>query len=165
MLLVNRYIINSLQAHSLLYSYIPFCLLAVNNLFLIYSIHVRKKAIASDPNSSHVRKKKSMNRTVIFITLIFILMTLPSSIASIYFDQLIISSVGSVILIALDALSFSYHGLNILVLLYTNQQFKRDFKVFFCLWRNSLQLGSSMAPTSRSAPSNQLNRSTTNQTD
>ena len=91
-----------------------------------------------------------MNKTVIFITILFIAMTLPCSIASIYFDQLIISSVGSVVLIALDALTFSYHGLNFFVLLYTNQKFKNDFKVIFCLWRSSLQLGSSFAPSAKS---------------
>lgn len=141
------------QAHSFLYSYIPFVLLAINNMLLIYSIQTHKKK-----SGAQRQKKKSMNNTIIFITILFIVMTLPSSIASIYFDQLIISSVGSVILIALDALTFSYHGLNFFVLLYTNQKFRNDFKLIFCLWRNNLQLNSSFVPSAKSnttAPSNQ----------
>ena len=145
------------QAHSFLYSYIPFVLLAINNLLLIHSI--RSHHTITLTNSSKT-KQRSLNKTVLLITALFIVLTLPSSIASIYYDQLIVSSAGFVILIALDSLTFSYHSFNIFVLLYTNKKFKRDFKVFICFWRKDLRLdGSYFGSSTRQKPTSHSNQS------
>ena len=125
-----------------MYSYVPFSLLALANFLLIFSLRNRGKIGASShqastannsssANNSKSSKEKSMNRTVIIITLLFIALTCPGAIGSIYYNSLVRTKVGQLILFFLDSLTFSYHGLNFIILLLTNKKFEAEFKAIF----------------------------------
>ena len=134
-----------------MYSYVPFSLLALANFLLIFSLRNRGKighqsssaaaatttGTAANNVSSKNSKEKSMNRTVIIITLLFIALTCPGAIGSIYYNSLVRTKVGQLILFFLDSLTFSYHGLNFIILLLTNKKFEAEFKaIFYKLFNN-----------------------------
>jgi hypothetical protein len=141
--------------HSFLYSYVPFVLLTITNVCLLISIsksNNRNNMITINANrpvsmiamnspfaavvaprvTTKSSKEKSLTIMVIAMTLIFICMTCPGAIGSIYYDSLIQTEFGTLVLYLLDALTFSYHGFNIFILILTNKKFRCEFKEMFC---------------------------------
>lgn len=132
-----------------MYSIIPFVLLAVINVMLIYSTKFHNKvAIAATTTDSKIKKRRQMTITVFLITFLFILMTLPGSFGSIFFVQKINdynfikkgaivsgfyflslsqTQIGSAVIILMDDISFSYHAFNFFTLLLTNKKFLSEF--------------------------------------
>ena len=117
--------------HAFLYSYIPFILLFVTNIFLIITVKIKSKLSAVKLTDLQKRKKKLMNITVICVTLLFICFTLPGAVVSSMFNVLIQSYTGTVLLFVADSLQFSYHSLNLIILLITNRKFSRKLKYLF----------------------------------
>jgi hypothetical protein len=117
------------KIHLILYSVVPFGLILVLNSLLILKMRSRSliyiKSFSLSNSSSRKSKRNSMNKTVIILTFLFILMTLPSACASYFFDQLFVSEHGRFIVALCDAISFSYHGLNFVVYFLTNRRFRR----------------------------------------
>ena len=109
-----------------MYSYIPFSLLALLNLLLI--IHINKKKSNLEQNKTQVSKQKTMNRTVISMTLMYIIMTIPGTLVSIYYGFLIQTDWGTFLLFLGDSIDNSYHGLNFIILLITNKKFLNEAK-------------------------------------
>ena len=124
-----------LQIHSVLYSFLPFTMLAIANLLLIVFLFklsrsllvartsITISAVQSNVRSSRAQKQKSLNMTVISLTLIFILMTSASAVCSIFFESWIKSYTGTIVITLSDSICFSYHGLNFVLLLFTNKKF------------------------------------------
>ena len=128
--------------HSILYSYAPFALLAIANFLLI--LHLRLRAKKSSVKSSDAQKKKNakMNLTVIIITLLFIVMTLPSALVSIYYNDLVITYTGLAWAIFGNSIGFSYHGFSFFILYSTNSRFRDEFKgLFKCCFGNRFSSG------------------------
>jgi hypothetical protein len=146
--------------HTFLYSIGPFVLIACSNFFLIRKI-LRKKRIVPeltvriqhDVNGASVagdtvgagginymvkrvggsKKGSKMNRTVISMTLIFILMTSPSAMASFFFSTLFSTDYGTFIVNLFNCISFTYHGLNIVIMTVSNVIFRKELgKIFTC---------------------------------
>ena len=129
--MIKNYCITFKKAHTYLYSYVPFCLLAITNALLL--IHLRQTTTyITNVNSTVKREQMSINLTVILITLMFIVFTLPNAIVS-HFRLLLWSmgSDGTALMFGLDNLTLSYHAFNIVILLATNKLFLRQFKVLF----------------------------------
>lgn len=82
--------------------------------------------ITNAQNQSNSNKQKSMNITVISLTSLFIIMTLFGTLASIYYDTLLESQTGLIILYVFDAIATSYHALNFILLFITNRKFKEE---------------------------------------
>ncbi len=112
------------QVHSILYSFLPFSLLAIANLLLIiFLFKVRRSLTSLKLNAVRAKKQKSLNLTVISLTLIFILMTSPSAICSIFFEIWMKTFMGRIVISLSDSICFSYHGLNFILLLLSNKKF------------------------------------------
>ena len=79
-------------------------------------------------SSTNDKKQLYVNVSVILMTILFIVFTCPSAIASQYYNVLVTSFNGKIILFALDCFAFSYHALNIIILCLSNKQFLRNLK-------------------------------------
>ena len=109
-----------------MYSFIPFVLLAIINLLLINNLRQKQRANMENTNSSVDNKKQlQINLSVIIMTLLFFVFTSPGAIASQYYNVLVTSFNGNIILFSMDCFAFSYHALNIIILCFTNKQFTR----------------------------------------
>lgn len=111
--------------YSILYSYVPFGLLATANALLIGTLYWRARSSKAQ-TLSKTKKQKAMNRTVISISLIFIFMTAFITIGSLFYPSLIQSYTGLCILFFCDSVGFSYHGLNFFILFFTNKKFRQQ---------------------------------------
>lgn len=83
------------------------------------SLAMRKASI-----SSHTPHKKSLNKTLIVSTITFIILTLPTAIASFYFVDWIQTEEGNLLINLFDDLSFTYHGCNFFILTIMNRKFR-----------------------------------------
>ena len=114
-----------------MYSYVPFCLLAITNTLLL--IHLRQKTTSIKQAKSVSKKEQmSINLTVMIITLLFIAFTFPNVIVDQF--RIILWSMGSkgtAIMFGMDNITFTYHAFNIVILLATNKLFLREFKGLF----------------------------------
>ena len=121
-----------------MYSFIPFIFLAIINTLLIIDLrrHVQLTSESTNSAVSTTSNKISINTSVIAITLLFIVFTCPSAIASQYYNTLVTSYNGNIILFACDCFAFSYHALNIIILCMFNKQFVRKFREAFGMKRN-----------------------------
>ena len=108
----------------------PFGLLAFTNVLLIFDLRQKTNAVSA---SISVAKKNQMaiNISVVIMTLLFIVFTCPSAIASQYFVVLWNSHLGRIVLFACDDLTFAYHALNIFILSLSNKIFLRELKAIF----------------------------------
>lgn len=73
------------------------------------------------------RKDLLMNKTIVFLTFLFVLMTLPTACASFFFNDLYSSESGLIMIMLCNCVSFSYHGLHFFINLISNRVFRREF--------------------------------------
>ena len=116
--------------HAFFYSYIPFCMIAIANFLLIITILNRSQVSVVNESVAHKKMNTVMNITVIATTVLFIILTCPGAIASSYFNVLIQSYSGRIVLFVCDGLTFSYHGLNFITLFLTNKKFSKELYYF-----------------------------------
>lgn len=79
------------------------------------------------------RKQLLINVCVIVMTLLFIVFTSPGAVCSQFYNSLVISYTGNIILFASDCFAFSYHAFHIIILCVSNKQFFRKFKLTYGL--------------------------------
>ena len=113
-----------------MYSFIRFTLLAIINVLLIIDLNEQKRS-TNVQNSVIKKNQLSINLSVILLTLLFIACTSPSAVCSQFYDILVRTYTGNIILFASDCLAFSYHALNIIILCFSNKQFLRKLKEAF----------------------------------
>ena len=115
-----------------MYSYFPFILLATSNFLLIVRLNLMKNSFINHQDHGFGLRKKNMNLTVILLTSLFIVVTIPSTINTLFYPLLIQSDVGLGILYLFDSIANTYHCLNIVILLASNKKFfEETLKVFF----------------------------------
>lgn len=126
-----------------MYSLVPFLLIALANLLLVLSLYARRRRLQPSNNStqqqqstagttatvSDTKKQRNerMNQTVLVMTFLFIAMTSPIACASFFFDTLFTTDYGNFIIVLLDCVSFSYHGLNFVIMTLSNTMFRKEF--------------------------------------
>jgi hypothetical protein len=118
--------------HLFIYSIFPFMLIIILNVTLIVFLLKRKKLI--QPSSfttsrEEINSSKAIGQTVMVASLLFVVFTLPSAIASHFYSDLIMSDIGSTYLILSNCLSFSYHGLNFFLFYLTNKVFGKEAQI------------------------------------
>ena len=111
-----------------MYSYIPYLALVASNagLIIFLSLH-QKKHTASSSSQATGTRKSSVNITVISITLLFVVLTFPSSVISIYFDKLFTVEWGFVVIFSGEFLQYTYYALSFPVLMISNKRFREKF--------------------------------------
>ena len=83
-------------------------------------------AEGSTADTANLNRVKSLTTTVMSITLLFIVMTSPVSVASFFYNDLVETYAGLMVLNFLNSLCFTYHSLNICILLVTNKKFSSE---------------------------------------
>jgi hypothetical protein len=87
------------------------------------------------------------------VTIAFIILTMPGALCSYYFADLINLQYGRVILTFFDTITFSYHGLNSLILFMTNNIYRREVKKLFKFY-NTTPFQASKTNTANTAKHN-----------
>ena len=101
----------------------------ISNTGLIYYLRSIQKN--SSLNDQQKKRQASVTITIIAMTLIFILLTMPATLVAAYYNELVTSYKGQVLLVAGDSCGFSYHALSIIILSVTNKRFFRKLKGIF----------------------------------
>lgn len=121
---------------------------ATPTTFTSHMLHMNSQLHNNNHHNNHMQTSKTsnthletgkkqsrnerMNKTVLSITFMFIAMTLPSACASFLFDTLLTTDYGNFIIVLLDCISFSYHGLNFIIMTFSNTMFRKEFfKILF----------------------------------
>ncbi|CAF1051332.1 unnamed protein product [Brachionus calyciflorus] len=114
------------------YSYAPSASLGLAKMLITHLYTTRKPNCGqSGQNDKKKNKQDQMTKTIIYMTVTFILITLSNVTASFYFNTLIITDYGSALLRLTDMLSYAYHGLNFIVFYISNNRFRSEFKKVF----------------------------------
>jgi hypothetical protein len=130
------------QAHLMLYSIIPFILLGLSNLFLLQKSYKsfrykKRKSLHESLHRNNTTRKSikvrsaSFGKTIIFLTLLFFIMTLPTAVVSFFFNRLITTNEGKFFITLSNCISFSYHGLNYFIYNMSNKKFRSESKNTF----------------------------------
>lgn len=84
-----------------------------------------------------------MTITILTFNILFIIFTLPSAIVSAYFYQTLIrTKIGSIIIQALDDITFSFHAFGFIFLFVSNKIFYKEVKCI--LFRENRSLNTSV---------------------
>jgi hypothetical protein len=119
----------------------PFCALLIINILLIYHSKASRNRLSNTTvavttvNIQIVQKKneiKSMGITIILLTFVFLLATLPRSIIVTFFlDTATQDRFAFYLTRLLDSFSTAYHSFNFLALLITNKKIASECKKIF----------------------------------
>ena len=69
-----------------------------------------------------------MNRTVVFVTLLFILLTGPGAVISAMFSYILSLPYGLLLIVFVDSIAFSYHAYGLIILYKTNKKFANHLR-------------------------------------
>ena len=122
------------RIHLMLYSVMPFIILAILDVILIYKLYRRDNSLRQGNDNRFISRNRrnsrleAMSKVVILITVSFIVLTLPIACASSFFAKLALTDQGLFIIVLLDCLSFSYHAFNIVISYRFNGIFKQEIK-------------------------------------
>ena len=122
--------------------------MATNCLF-VYQIKSKSKLLGK---LSRKNENLSISVLVLTVSLLFIVFTVPNTVASSFFvKQLFESRDGITFIFYLDTLLFSFHGFSFFALFFSNKQFSSEAKSFLCLKKKNRIMCASTTVT-KSAP-------------
>ena len=107
----------------------PFGILLLSNMVLIIRYKYKHMKVANNQASN--QRSNSMTRTVIFITLLFIIMTLPGALTSTFFYLIVGIPNARLIPLVTTSLSSSYHAYSLVLLFFTNRKFAQQLRALF----------------------------------
>nr|QVK45792.1 G protein-coupled receptor [Proales similis] len=134
------------RVHLGLYSLIPFgCIAVTNTAMLIYLKFRRSKMNQNQVNPSNVHqttvnsstktgssrsqsRNQAMTASIVLLTVLFIVMTLPSAYVSFAYGFLVSLDYGRTVILICDCITFSYHGLNFYIYFLLNRRFRQELK-------------------------------------
>lgn len=120
---------------------VPYGLLVLSNMLIIYKATSFDRSYGSQSHASgSSRKRKAhLTRTILSMTFLFIVSSLPSTIVTGYFYTDIIQlEAGQMIINLVDGFQFSYPAFNILILFSTNKLFADEIKEWISTKRTSM---------------------------
>ena len=121
----------------------PYFFMICSNLLLAYDIIFMQTSIQVTEDS--INKRKSLSITILIITTVFIVFTLPDNIMNAFFLPILFSvDYGYHLLFFCDCLAFTFHGLHFIILIVSNKLFKKELKLML----KSLKLSSKVDHTS-----------------
>lgn len=130
--------------------FLPFTLLIVFNTIIIFNAnrfnreHRNSSSTLSGSRRTGARRKAQMTRMIVFITFLFIVVTIPSTLLSGYFYPRVIKlPEGQLIVNLFNGIQFSYPAFNFFILCFSNKLFAREVKI----WLLGMPKNSSSTPT------------------
>ncbi|CAF1038529.1 unnamed protein product [Brachionus calyciflorus] len=130
------------RVHLGLYSLAPITILVISNILLISHLYTTRRSNGvSVQNDKKKNKQDQMTKTIIFMTLLFAVITLSSTV--IMWTFTFFTDYGAFLFRLTDVFCFGYHGLNFIVFYISNNRFRSEFKKFlgFKKFRNSSSNG------------------------
>lgn len=117
---------------------------------LIYEIN--KKTGNVTISVQRQASRKSLNKTVVMLALLFIIMTSPGAVVTSFLNSYLqTTGVGNIVIIFCDCITFGFHAFNFIVLFVTNKRFKEEVKNFFRKYNASPSTqGTSTGPSGKS---------------
>ena len=113
-----------------------------SNLLLIYDILLINTSIQITADS--INKRKSLSITILIITTVFIVLTLPDNIMNAFYMPFVESvDYGYHLLFFCDCLAFTFHGLHFIILIVSNKLFEKEFKIMLKSLKLSSKVGHS----------------------
>ena len=105
-----------------MYSFVPFGVLLIINILLVKAMRQKIRDIAG---TSFISKQKqlSISLSIMLMTVLFIVFTLPMAIGSLLVNTLLSTHSGKLILFCFGCFSFTYHALNLVILCRFNKHF------------------------------------------
>lgn len=110
--------------HLFFYSALPIGLLIFVNSLLFYRVYQARRVSHMALENPTLQSNRSINRTIVVSTLIFIVMTLPTAISSILYSYLAQKEFVFFSVRLFDTFSFTFHAFYFLIL-YRNKKFKK----------------------------------------
>lgn len=116
--------------HLAIYNLIPFCImtifngLLIRNVLLVNLTHSKDNSNNSSQNAKSMRKKQTLTIALIFVTILFLVMTLPSSIIFGFFFDFFDQHLGQSFLLMVDHLSFTNNASLFFISMITNAKFR-----------------------------------------
>lgn len=114
--------------------FLPFTLLIVFNTIIILKANRFNREHRNSISGSRragVRRKAQMTRMIVFITFLFIVVTIPSTLLSGYFYTRVITlPEGQLIVNLFNAIQFSYSAFNFFILCFSNKLFAREVNIW-----------------------------------
>ncbi|CAF0724268.1 unnamed protein product [Brachionus calyciflorus] len=119
------------RVHLVLYSLGPATILFISNILLISHLYTTRRPNGgnSAQNDKKKNKQDQMTKTIIFMTLLFTLITLTSTIIMWVFT--FFTDYGEFLFRLTGVFIFAYHGLNFIVFYISNNRFRSEFKKLF----------------------------------
>ncbi len=117
----------------ILYTVLPFIFLTLCNILLIMTVVASKRnSSGGSENKSADKKQIRMGMTIIIISFLFCVFTLPTaSIQGSTLVYLLSFNLGQLIVSLCNMTAFTYQALNFVMLYATNSQFSQEFKTMF----------------------------------
>ncbi|CAF1581802.1 unnamed protein product [Adineta ricciae] len=116
-----------------MYNCVPFVLMVTLNSGVIYRlIRIRQQTTLQNSRIHH----RTVSITSIITTFLFMIMTIPATIGFAFF----VNSIDETVLLALDAMLFTYHILSFPLFLITFDEFRQEFMIMICWERNSRRI-------------------------
>lgn len=118
----------------------PYGILLISNSIIIYKatqFSRAQKAEASHTSSKNKRKTQ-MTRMIVFITFLYLVMSLPGVIVTGYFFNAIYAlDAGPMLINLINAFQFSYPAFNFFILFFSNKLFAEEVKTLIFRLRNN----------------------------
>lgn len=122
-----------------MYAVVPFSLLIIFNCLIIIKatqfararrVHLSQASTSgANPVLNLSRKRKTeMTRTIIIVTFLFVVLSVPSAFATFYYNQLVVLDIGPMLITLLDDIQFSFPAFNFIILYFTNKLFAQEVK-------------------------------------
>lgn len=104
--------------------------MTIFNLLIIYKATSFERAQKQSESSSSSRRKAQMTRTILLLTLGFIISSLPSTVITGYFYAAVaFNDYGPLVINFINCVQFTYPALHFFILMFTNKLFSEEAKL------------------------------------
>lgn len=135
------------RVHLVVYNLCPFSIMCICNAYIIYkTIHSARIRL---PSSTHVSRNRQISLTLILVTCVFVVLTLPSCIYYVFFRHRMSSErypkiYRYMIQICLGSVQFTSHAINFFLYCFFTRNFRHELNNFLqeiCLFKSSISTG------------------------
>lgn len=124
-------------------------LLLVNCLIILKATQFTRARRATNPSLNGITRRTQMTRMILFITFLYIMLTLPGAIISGYFFGAIYQlEYGKMAINLINDIQFTYPAFNFFILFFTNKLFAQEVKSLY----SGIRINSRVTTSNQLAP-------------